>query len=58
MISWDMVGGDIPPSLTTEGNVLRSESLTSDSAGLYRCTVETRKGKFYKMFTLALTGDM
>jgi len=52
------MGGQIPDSLTVEKNVLKSDSLTEDSAGVFRCKVETRKGMFQEYYTLELTGDM
>merc|ERR1719334_2928286 len=57
-ITWERMGGQMPDSFTVENNVLRSDSLTEDSAGVYRCKVETRKGMFFEMYTLAITGDM
>jgi len=57
-ITWERIGGQMPDSFTVENNVLRSDSLTEDSAGVYRCKVETRKGMFFEMYTLEITGDM
>jgi len=57
MIKWSKIMGDIPDGIVADRGTLRSESLPSDGAGLYRCTVETRSGTWYQDFFLNLGGQ-
>jgi len=57
-IAWSKMGQDALDSNTiSRGNMLRIDGLTKENEGVYRCTVETESGTFFKEYILSVQGS-